>query len=167
VRTREPVTQGFVAMLEPFIDTIIVCSITALVITVTAYDPGALATGTVSGVELTSAAFERVVPWFPSVLSLVVILFAYSTMISWSYYGLEGCIYLLGPRRWVKLSFNLLFCAFVVIGCTTTLTAILDFSDAMIFAMAFANVLGLYLLAPVVRRELEGYWSRRAAARAR
>jgi AGCS family alanine or glycine:cation symporter len=167
VRTREPVTQGFVAMLEPFIDTIIVCSITALVITVTAYDPGALATGTVSGVELTSAAFERVVPWFPSVLSLVVILFAYSTMISWSYYGLEGCIYLLGPRRWVKLSFNLLFCAFVVIGCTTTLTAILDFSDAMIFAMAFANVLGLYLLAPVVRRELGGYWSRRAAARAR
>ncbi|MBW2426563.1 MAG: amino acid carrier protein, partial [Deltaproteobacteria bacterium] len=105
VRTREPLTQGFVAMLEPFLDTVIVCSITALVIT-TGLEPSELGTGAVSGVELTSEAFARVVSWFPPVLSIVVLLFAYSTLITWSYYGLEGCIYLLGPSRAVRVGFN-------------------------------------------------------------
>ena len=135
VRTREPVTEGFVALLEPFIDTIIVCSITALVITLTVYDPTTPFDG-ISGVELTSSAFESVIPWFPVPLAIVVILFAYSTMIAWSYYGLEGWIYLFGPKKSVKIGYNLIFCASVVVGCTTQLTAILDFSDAMIFAMA-------------------------------
>ena len=158
VRTSEPVTQGFVAMLEPFIDTLIVCSITALVI-VTAFDPGSLATGEVNGVELTSAAFEQVVSWFPPVLSVVVLLFAYSTLISWSYYGLAGCVYLFGPSRAVRVSFNTLYCLFGVVGCTTSLAAILDFSDAMIFAMAFANLIGLFVFAPSLRRDLDRYWA--------
>jgi len=159
VRTSEPVTEGFVALLEPFIDTIIVCSITALVITLTVYDPTAPFNG-ISGVELTSSAFASVIPWFPIPLAVVVMLFAYSTMIAWSYYGLEGWIYLFGPARRVKLTYNAIFCVSVVVGCTTQLDAILDFSDAMIFAMALANMLALYLLAPVVRSELESYWRR-------
>ena len=164
VRTGEPITQGFVAMLEPFIDTLIVCSITALVI-VTAFDPGTLATGELNGVLLTSAAFEQVVSWFPPVLSLVVVLFAYSTLISWSYYGLEGCIYLFGPGRGIRVGFNALYCLFGVIGCTTSLVAILDFTDAMIFAMAFANLIGLFIFAPTIRSELDVYWSRISAER--
>lgn len=165
VRTKEPVTQGFVAMLEPFIDTIVICTITALVITVTVYDPSLVNDGTINGVELTSSAFESVIPWFPYVLAVVVMLFAYSTMISWSYYGLEGFIYIFGPARWAKWTFNTIFCLFVVVGCTTQLDAVLDFSDAMIFAMALANVLALYLLAPVVRGELDAYWGRRSGRR--
>jgi AGCS family alanine or glycine:cation symporter len=160
VKTREPVSQGYVAMLEPFIDTVIVCTTTALLITVTVYEPGMVSDGTISGVELTSSAFASVIPWFPYVLAIIIMLFAYSTMISWSYYGLEGCIYLFGSNRWTKTIFNTIFCLFVVLGCTTQLGAILDFSDAMVFAMALANVLGLYLLAPVVKRELNAYWTR-------
>jgi AGCS family alanine or glycine:cation symporter len=162
VRTNEPVTEGFVALLEPFIDTIIVCSITALVITLTVYDPNVPFEG-LSGVELTSAAFASAIPWFPIPLAVVVMLFAYSTMIAWSYYGLEGWIYLFGPARRVKLIYNGIFCASVVVGCMTQLDAILNFSDAMIFAMALANMLALYLLAPVVRKELESYWARLAS----
>jgi len=163
VKTKEPLTQGFVAMLEPFIDTVVVCTITALVITVTVYDPAMLNDGVISGVELTSAAFASVMPWFPYVLAVVIMLFAYSTMISWSYYGLEGFVYLFGPSRISKLIFNTIFCLFVVIGCTTQLTAVLDFSDAMIFAMALANILALYVLGPGVKRDLEAYWQRRAS----
>ena len=166
VRTNEPVTEGFVALLEPFIDTMIVCSITALVITVTIYDPTTPFAG-ISGVELTSSAFASVIPWFPIPLAVVVILFAYSTMIAWSYYGLEGWIYLFGSKKSVKAVYNLIFCASVVLGCTTQLNAILDFSDAMIFAMALANMLALYLLAPVVRMELDSYWTRLASGEIR
>ena len=160
VKTSEPLTQGFVAMLEPFIDTVVICTITALVITLTVYDPALLSAETASGVELTSAAFASVIPWFPYVLAVVIMLFAYSTMISWSYYGLEGCIYLFGNKRSAKLAFNSIFCAFVIVGCTTQLDAVLDFSDAMVFAMALANVLGLYILAPVVKSDLDDYWMR-------
>ena len=162
VKTKEPLTQGFVAMLEPFIDTVVVCTITALVIMVTVYDPAMLNDGVISGVELTSAAFASVMPWFPYVLAVVIMLFAYSTMISWSYYGLEGFVYMFGASRTSKLIFNTTFCLFVVIGCTTQLTAVLDFSDAMIFAMALANILALYVLGPGVKRDLEVYWQQRA-----
>lgn len=156
VRTHHPVTEGFVALLEPFIDTIIVCSITALVITCTVYDP-ANPVGTASGVELTSAAFASVIPWFPYVLALVVFLFAFSTMVAWSYYGLEGWIYIFGPGKLARHSFNTIFCVFVALGCVAQLEAILDFSDGMVFAMALANILGLYLLAPVVKAEMQDY----------
>ena len=157
VRTKEPVTEGFVALLEPFIDTVIICSTTALVITVS----GVRADG-LSGVELTSSAFEQVIPWFPYVLAIVVILFAFSTMISWSYYGLAGFLYIVGRSRPATLFFNSVFCVFVVLGCSTQLDAVIDFSDAMVFAMALANLLGLVVLAPVVKRELAGYLERRA-----
>ena len=156
VRTREPVSEGFVALLEPFIDTVIICSTTALVITVS----GVRAQG-LSGVELTSSAFEQVIPWFPYVLAVVVILFAFSTMISWSYYGLAGVLYIVGRSRAAALLFNAVFCVFVVLGCATRLDAIIAFSDAMVFAMALANLFGLVVLAPVVKRELSGYWERR------
>ena len=159
VRTREPVTEGLVALLEPFIDTVVICTMTALVITLTVYDP-ATPPGELSGVELTSAAFESVVPWFPTPLAVVVALFAFSTMISWSYYGLAGWLYLVGRGRRATRIYQAGFCLFVVVGATTKLDAVLDFSDALIFAMALANVLGIYLLAPVVRRELDGYWAR-------
>lgn len=159
VKTDEPLTQGFVAMLEPFIDTVVICTITALVIILTVYDPALLNDGTISGVELTSSAFASVIPWFPSVLAVVIMLFAYSTMISWSYYGLEGFIYVFGPNRWSKIVFNTIFCIFIVVGCTTQLSSILDFSDSMVFAMALANILALYLLGPVVKRDLAVYWA--------
>jgi AGCS family alanine or glycine:cation symporter len=160
VKTKEPLTQGFVAMLEPFIDTVVICTLTALVITMTVYDPALVNDGTISGVELTSSAFESVFSWFPIVLAVVVMLFAYSTMISWSYYGLEGFIYVFGANRWAKFSFNTIFCLFVIVGCTMQLDAVLDFSDAMIFAMALANVLGLYFLAPGVKKDLDVYWKK-------
>ncbi len=160
VKTKEPITQGFVAMLEPFIDTVVICTLTALVIILTVYDPALLNDGAISGVELTSSAFASVIPWFPYVLAVVVMLFAYSTMISWSYYGMEGFIYIFGSHRWSKFTFNTIFCMFVIVGCTTQLDSVLDFSDAMIFAMALANILGLYLLLPIVKRELDAYWGR-------
>ncbi len=166
VRTREPITEGLVALLEPFIDTVVICTMTALVITVTVYDP-ATPPGELSGVELTSAAFESVVPWFPTPLAIVVALFAFSTMISWSYYGLAGWLYLVGRSRRATRIYNVFFCSFVVVGTTIQLEAVLDFSDALIFAMALANVLGIYMLAPIVRRELDGYWERLRSGRIR
>lgn len=160
VKTEEPLTQGFVAMLEPFIDTVIICTITALVIIITVYDPAMLNDGSISGVELTSSAFASVWPWFPYVLAIVVMLFAYSTLISWSYYGMEGFIYIFGAKRTSKATFNTIYCLFVIVGCTTQLDAVLDFTDAMIFAMALANVTGLYLLSSVVKKDLDVYWQR-------
>ena len=160
VKTDEPLTQGFVAMLEPFIDTVVICTITALVIILTVYDPAMLNEGTIRGVELTSSAFASVIPWFPGVLAVVVMLFAYSTMISWSYYGLEGFVYMFGSKQRTKRIFNAVFCLFVVVGCTVQLDTVLDFSDAMIFAMALANMLALYLLGPSVKRELDIYWAK-------
>lgn len=159
VRTDQPITEGYVALLEPFIDTVIICSLTALLITVSVYDPS-VPPGEASGVELTSSALASVVPWFPNLLALVVALFAFSTMISWSYYGLAGWLYLFGRTRAARASWNALFLASVVVGCATQLEAVLDFSDALVFAMALANVAGLYVLAPVVKRDLAEYRAR-------
>ena len=160
VKTKDPVTEGFVAMLEPFIDTVVICTITALVIIVTVYEPGLTNAGGMSGVELTSSAFESVIPWFPYVLTVVVILFAYSTMVAWSYYGLAGWVYLFGEKASTKMIYNLIFCCAVILGCAVKLDVVILFSDAMVFAMAFANIIGLYLLAPIVKRELAEYWAR-------
>ncbi|NND82659.1 MAG: alanine:cation symporter family protein [Gammaproteobacteria bacterium] len=164
VKTKEPVTEGYVAMLEPFIDTVVICTITALVIIVTVYEPGVTGANGVSGVELTSSAFASVLPWFPYVLTVVIILFAYSTMVAWSYYGLAGWVYLFGAGSRTKMTYNLIFCVFVIIGCAVKLDAVLSFSDSMIFAMALANIIGIVLLAPTVKREIDGYWQRRRAA---
>jgi AGCS family alanine or glycine:cation symporter len=125
---------------------------TALIIIVS----GALATEA-EGVALTSAAYETVLPWFPTILAAAVILFAFSTMLAWAYYGSKAIGYLFGGSRTAETAFKLVFCVFVVIGATMDLSAVIGFSDAMIFSMSLGNIVGLYLLAPVVKRELRGY----------
>ncbi len=159
VKTDKPATEGFVGLLEPLIDTVLICTITALVILVTVYDPAIHGYGSnsIEGIELTSSAFTSVISWFDVPLSIAVMLFAFSTMIAWAYYGLKGWTYFMGESTIAKNSFNLIFCIFVVLGCTLKLQAILDFSDAIVFAMAFPNILGLYLLAPTVKQELKSY----------
>jgi AGCS family alanine or glycine:cation symporter len=157
VKTSRPVTEGFVALYEPFIDTVVVCTITALVIIITgtwnpSVDPS-------QGVALTSAAFESSISWFPWVLTVAVVLFAFSTMISWSYYGLKAWTYLFGESLITDAVYKLLFLFFIVVGSSMQLGSVIDFSDAMIFAMAFPNILGVYFLLPVVKKELDEYWS--------
>ncbi|UAB89174.1 alanine:cation symporter family protein [Ruegeria sp. SCSIO 43209] len=175
VRTKEPITEGFVSLLEPFIDTVVICTMTALVIIITQQlivDPetgnymlneagNAIATvdGN-SGVSLTSAAFGSAFSWFPYVLAIAVVLFAFSTMISWSYYGLKAWTYLFGEGHTKELVFKVIFCIFVVIGAAANLGPVIDFSDAAIFAMAVVNVFALYFLMKVVRQELASYAER-------
>ena len=173
VRTKEPITEGFVSLLEPFIDTVVICTMTALVIIITGQlmvDPatglyltegGRIVTeGGVSGVGLTSAAFANAFSWFPYVLAIAVILFAFSTMISWSYYGLKAWTYLFGEGKTKEIVFKVIFCIFVVIGAAANLGPVIDFSDAAIFAMAVVNIIGLYCLMPIVKRELQSYLAR-------
>ena len=155
-RTAWPASEGFVALLEPFIDTVVICTLSALVITTTVYDP-ALATGDISGIELTTRAFASTLSWAPIPLAVAAILFAFSTMIAWAYYGLKAFTYLAGEGRLQRLGFNLAFCAFVVVGASVNLGALIDLSDALVFVVAIPNLIGLYLMAPVVRRELERY----------
>ena len=156
VQTNRPVTEGFVALYEPFVDTIVVCTITALVIIITGtWDPSVDPS---AGVQLTSAAFESAISWFPIVLTVAVILFAFSTMISWSYYGLKSWTFLFGENKFTDATYKVLFLFFVVVGSSMQLGAVIDFSDAMIFAMAFPNLLGCYFLLPVVKKELNEYW---------
>ena len=155
-RTPQPASEGFVALLEPFIDTVVICTLSALVITTTVYDP-ALATGDISGIELTTRAFASTLPWSPIPLAVAAILFAFSTMIAWAYYGLKAFTYLAGEGRLQRLGFNTVFCAFVVVGAGINLGALIDLSDALVFVVAIPNLIGLYLMAPIVRRELERY----------
>ncbi len=155
-RTREPVSEGYVALLEPFIDTVVVCTITALVIITTVYDP-ALAGAGVNGIELTTRAFASTLSWSPIPLSIAAILFAYSTMITWSYYGLKAFTYLVGNHRSADLGFKLFFLLFVVLGSGIQLGSLIDLSDALVFVVAIPNLLGLYLLAPRIRREVLDY----------
>ncbi len=181
VRTKEPITEGFVSLLEPFIDTVVICTMTALVIIFTEQlvtdpatgmylltDGGTIQTVTgATGVGLTSAAFASAFSWFPYVLVIAVILFAFSTMISWSYYGLKAWTYLFGEGRTQELSFKLLFCFFIVVGAAASLGPVIDFSDAAIFAMAVVNIMGLYVLMPIVKREVDSYLSRLASGEIR
>jgi AGCS family alanine or glycine:cation symporter len=157
VQTNRPVTEGFVALYEPFVDTIVVCTITALVIIITGtWDPSVDPS---AGVQLTSKAFGSAISWFPYVLTVAVLLFAFSTMISWSYYGLKSWTFLFGENKFTDATFKLLFLFFVVVGSSMQLGSVIDFSDAMIFAMAFPNLLGCYFLLPVVKKELNEYWA--------
>ena len=174
VRTKEPITEGFVSLLEPFIDTVVICTMTSLVIIITGQlmtDPttgtyilneaGRVATvGDTSGVGLTAAAFGSAFGFAPTVLAVAVILFAFSTMISWSYYGLKAWTYLFGEGQSKEMAFKVIFCVFVVIGAAANLGPVIDFSDAAIFAMAVVNIIGLYALMPIVKKELNSYLSR-------
>ena len=158
-RTDEPIREGMVALLEPFIDTVVVCTTTALVIVVTGTwsDPAAG-----SGITMTASAFATVFPWFPKILTLVAVLFAFSTMISWSYYGERSWIYLFGPNT--ILVYQLCFLAFTFGGVVfQNATVVLDFGDLMILGMAFPNIAGVVLLAPIVKADLDRYLNRLAA----
>ncbi|MCO6478628.1 MAG: alanine:cation symporter family protein [Phaeodactylibacter sp.] len=155
VRTENPASEGVVALLEPFIDTVVVCTMTAMVIIITGFyvNPS----GTMSGVDLTSQAFGSIIPWFPYVLTVAVVLFAFSTMLSWSYYGLQSWMFLFGRNKVADYTYKILFCIFVILGSAASLTAVTDFSDAMIFAMAIPNLTGLLILMPKVRDEIKKY----------
>ena len=160
VKTERPATEGFVASLEPLIDTIIVCTMTALTIVISgAYKDPEFAgkDGEIDGVSLTSRAFESVLPWFPYVLTLAVVLFAFSTMISYSYYGMKGTGYLFGDSLVAENVFKVIFLVFTVLGAASGLTAVITFSDCVIFLMSFGNIIGLYFLAKVIRKEFTDY----------
>ncbi len=152
--TEEPVREGVVALLEPFIDTLVVCTTTALVIVVT----GAYRQPDLAGIQMTSYAFSTVLPWFPVMLSITAILFAYSTMISWSYYGERSWESLFGQRSTV--TFKVLFLFFTWLGALFPLGTVIDFSDAMLLGMAFPNLLGAVMLSRLVRRDLRSYEQR-------
>lgn len=163
-RTDEPVSEGIVALLEPFIDTVVVCTMTALVIIFTGYAD----TKGLEGVLLTSAAYGSVFPWFPYLLMVAVTLFAFSTLISWSYYGLKGFDYLVGgwsekifgTRKVSDLTYQMFFLACIVIGASSDIMAVMDFSDMMVLCMAFPNMIGLVILAPEIKRDLDFYLKR-------
>ncbi len=158
VKTRYAASEGLVALLEPFIDTVVVCTITALVIVIANGDGAILQYGVeAEGVGVTSAAFATVLPWFPYVLTVAVVLFAFSTQLSWSYYGLQAWMYLFGKNRAADISYKVLFLLFVVLGASVSLQAVIDFSDSMIFLMAVPNLIGVFILLPVIKREFEDY----------
>lgn len=158
VKTSEPVTEGLVSLLEPFIDTVVICTMTALVITIAGLNTGPYphAEG-LTGVQLTAASFQTAYDWFRYPLALAVLMFAISTMISWSYYGLKAWTYLFGEGHTNELVYKLMFCFFVVVGCSVGFSAVIDFSDAAIFAMSIFNIIGLYFLMPVVKAELHKF----------
>ncbi|NEP10431.1 MAG: alanine:cation symporter family protein [Symploca sp. SIO2C1] len=152
-RTDEPVREGIVALLEPFIDTIVICNMTALVIVITGVYQSEL-----EGAQLTSEAFGQVIGWFPIILAIAVTLFAFSTMISWSYYGEKAWGYLFSDRS--VIVFKILFVACVFLGTVVNLQAVIDFSDMMLLAMAFPNLLGCYFLSGEVTADLKDYLQR-------
>jgi len=154
-KTTYPASEGYVALLEPFIDTVVICTLTALVIIVTVYEPGM--TGNVSGIELSTRAFASVISWSPIPLSLAAILFAFSTIIAWSYYGLKAFTYLIGDSKFAVIGFRLFFLSFIVLGSSVQLGALVDLSDALVFVVAIPNLIGIYVLAPVVKEELRRY----------
>ena len=154
VKTNYPITEGYVALLEPFIDTVIICTMTALVIIITGMH---LNTEGYGGIELTSKAFAKDISWFPYILAISAILFAFSTMISWSYYGLKSWTYLFGKSKIKENIFKIIFCFFVVIGSSLNLGSVIDLSDSMIFLMALFNIIGVYLLISKVKEELKDY----------
>ena len=171
VKTKYPASEGVVALLEPFIDTVVICTMTALVIIFFNMDAGAFDYGNavgstvllnesgayVGGVDLTSMAYDSVIPGFRYVLTVAIILFAFSTMISWSYYGLQSWKYLFGRGKTADIVYKVLFLLFVVIGAAATLDAVIKFSDAMILALVFPNMVGLLFLFPRVREEMAKY----------
>ncbi|MCB0704272.1 MAG: alanine:cation symporter family protein [Saprospiraceae bacterium] len=170
VNTRYPASEGLVGLLEPFIDTVVICTMTALVIIIfnmegnfvygDVIENQALLTATgerIGGVNLTSMAFDSVIPGFSYLLAIAVVLFAFSTMLSWSYYGLQSWTYLFGRGKWTDLTYKFIFLLFTVLGSAVTLDAVIKFSDAMILALVFPNMIGLFFLFPKVRAELARY----------
>ena len=168
-KTRHPVSEGFVALLEPFIDSVVVCTLTALTIVIARPDSWlaaravAAATGetSVDGVVLTSDALVTVLPWFDIVLAIAVALFAFSTLITWSYYSLKAWTHLFGRTPAKENIFKVIYCLFTVVGSVLSFNQVLGMADALLFTCALVNILGLYLLAPVVLQELRNYTAAR------
>ncbi|HEY9113693.1 MAG TPA: alanine/glycine:cation symporter family protein [Bacteroidales bacterium] len=163
VKTDKPISEGFVSLLEPFVDTVVICTMTALVLIFTGTYENPLG---LEGSQLTSEAYGQIISWFPYVLLVAIFLFAFSTMISWSYYGLNGFNYLFGGifekvfknKNASKYTYFVIFLMFIVIGASSSLGSVIDFSDMMILAMAFPNILGLLILAPEVKQEMNEYF---------
>ena len=164
VKTKYPASEGVVALLEPFIDTVVICTMTALVIImynssgIFEYGQDVIINGEkIEGAVLTSMAFADAIPWFPLVLTIAIILFAISTMISWSYYGLQAWMFLFGKSKISDLIYKIIFLLFIVIGAAANMDAVWGFSDAMILALIFPNMIGLFFLFPKVKQELNNY----------
>jgi AGCS family alanine or glycine:cation symporter len=169
VRTKYSASEGLVALLEPFIDTVVICTMTALVIIIFNFggffeygDVTGAGVAIIDGVSyegagITSVAFAQFIPYSNIFLTIAVFLFAVSSMISWSYYGLQSWKFLFGRGKTADLVYKLLFLVFVVIGAAANMKSIWDFSDAMIFAMIFPNMVGLFFLFPVVKTQLKRY----------
>ena len=168
VKTRYAASEGLVALLEPFIDTVVICTMTALVIIIYningIFEYGGNGEGAVviDGVEyegagITAQAFANFIPFSNVFLTVAVVLFAVSTMISWSYYGLQSWKFLFGRGAVADMTYKLIFCLFIVVGAAANMGSVWGFSDAMIFAMVFPNMLGLFMLFPVVKEQLNVY----------
>ncbi|MGW5675044.1 alanine/glycine:cation symporter family protein [Streptomyces sp. NPDC003860] len=159
VKTKHPASEGLVALLEPFIDTVVICTMTALTIVIA--NPASWGEArdgeSIGGVTITSDAFETVLPWFPYVLTVAVLLFAISTVLTWGYYGLKAWTYLFGRSRTSETVYKTVYTIFSVAGALLTLQTLIDLADAVLFTLAVINIIGLYLLAPVVKRELNNF----------
>lgn len=170
VKTKNPVTEGFVALWEPFLDTVVICTMTALTLIFSGVytNPNHL-----EGAQLTSAAFSTIGPWAPYVLLGCMLLFVYSTLIGWSYYGVKGFDYvfggffqrLTGKRVAAEKIYQVIFLLMIVVGTTTSLNAIIDFSDMLVLAMSVPNIIGLYILAPELKHDVKEYWQQHLASR--
>jgi AGCS family alanine or glycine:cation symporter len=156
VRTSEPMSQGFAALMEPFLDTVVICLLTALVVVVT----GVYQTSAADGIVLTSEAFATVVSWFPIVLAVVAILFALSTVLSWGYYGEQAWTWLFGERKASRVAYRLFLCSVLSIAGTLNLKQVVNIVDSLNFAMAIPNLIAVYLLLPELRTDLASYWLR-------
>ena len=150
--TDKPVSEGLVALYEPFIDTVVICTLTGLVILIT----NAHLSGE-EGVAMTSVAFASMISWFPWILAITVLLFAYSTVISWCYYGEKVCVYLFGYHRYVVMLWRVFYCAVTPCGALITSSVVIAFLDSMYFLMAVPNVIGLYIMAPEIKADLKKY----------
>lgn len=159
VKTKYPVRQGLVALYEPFIDTIVICTMTALVIVITGvYEHNGAYMSLIEakeGAALTSAAYGTVIEWFPAILSLSITLFAFSTMISWSYYGERAWVYLFGPK--FSIVYKIIFLSLTVIGTIVSTGLLVDFSFMLLLAMALPNIFGLFILGGEVKKQLNVY----------
>lgn len=159
VKTKHPASEGLVALLEPFIDTVVICTMTALTIVIASPDSWLKAREgeSIGGVTITSDAFATVMPWFPYVLTVAVLLFAFSTMITWGYYCLKAWTHLFGRSKASEITFKVIYSAFVVLGSLMGLGTLIDLADSVLFLLAVVNIIGLYLLAPIVKKELDSF----------
>ncbi|MFI8520964.1 alanine/glycine:cation symporter family protein [Streptomyces sp. NPDC085481] len=159
VKTKHPASEGLVALLEPFIDTVVICTMTALTIVIAnpASWAEARAGESIGGVTITSDAFATVLPWFPYILTIAVMLFAVSTVLTWGYYCMKAWTHLFGRSKASEVTFKVFYTLFAVAGSLLTLQTLIDMADAVLFMLAVINIIGLYLLAPVVKRELNSF----------